>query len=188
MFKKEDETKMNDASFEYLYNKYLDRIVRFVNVQYHIDTEASKDIAHEVFKLLWEKREEIYDEDERKMLSWLYETARRKSWEYNRKQNKILVDFDSDPEGISNDVSAEYEDLIHIEGFISVEEKYQNYLSEIKNNLSEKECEMFTLVVEMKLAPKDVAAALKISDVNFRVRWHRLRNKLTPIIKKMIEK
>ena len=67
-------------------------------------------------------------------------------------------------------------------------EKYQNYLSEIKKNLNEKECEMFTLVVEMKLAPKDVAAALKISDVNFRVRWHRLRNKLTPIIKKMIEK
>lgn len=179
---------MNDASFEYLYNKYLDRIVRFINVQYHIDIETSKDIAHDTFKTMWEKHEELYDEDEKKMLSWLYETAKRKSWEYNRKQKKLVVDFDLDPEGVPNDFSAEYEELIHIEGFKSVEEKHQNYLSEVKKILSEKECEMFTLVVEKKLEPKDAAVALNISDVNFRVRWHRLRNKLKPIVKKMIEK
>ena len=113
MFKKEDKTKMNDTSFEYLYKKYLNRIVKFINVQYDIDFEASKDVAHEVFKLLWEKHEELYDEDEKKMLSWLYEAAKRKSWEYNRSKNKVLVDFDWDPEGISNDFSAEYEDFIN---------------------------------------------------------------------------
>ena len=179
---------MNDTSFEYLYNKYLNRIVRFINVRFEIDIDASKDIAHEVFKLLWEKREDICDEDEGKMLCWLYEAAKRKSWEYNRKKQKILVDIDCDPEMISDDFSAEYEDLLHIEGFRSVDEKYQNYLGEIKKNLNEKERQIFALVVEMKLDAKDAAAALNISDTNFRVRWHRLRNKLKPIVKKLIEK
>ena len=179
---------MNDASFEYLYNKYLDRIVRFINVQFHVDAEASKDIAHETFKTMWEKRGELYDDDEKKMLSWLYKTAKMKYCEYNRCNAKLQIDFDSDPEAIPNDFSAEYEDLLHIEGFNSVEEKYQSYLSEVKDSLSEKELEMFNLVVEMKLDPKDAAAALNISDVNFRVRWHRLRNKLKPIVKKTIEK
>ena len=186
MFKKEDKTKMNDTSFEYLYNKYLNRIVRYINVQYDIDFEASKDVAHEVFKLLWEKHEELYDEDEKKMLSWLYEAAKRKSWEYNRNKNKVLVDFDWDPEWISNDLSAEYEDLIHIEGFKSIEEKYQYYLSEIKKHLNEKERVMFVLIVEMKLDANEAAEELNISDVNFRVRWHRLRNKLKPIVKRIL--
>ena len=60
-------------------------------------------------------------------------------------------------------------------------------MSELKKTLTEKELEMFVLVVEKKLDAKDVAKALNISDVNFRVRWHRLRNKLKPIVKKMIE-
>ena len=180
--------KMNDASFEYLYKKYLDRIVRFINVQYRMDIETSKDIAHDTFKTMWEKREELYDEDEKMMLSWLYETAKRKSWEYNKKQNKLVVYFNSDLEEISNDFSDEYEDLLHIESFISVDEKYQSYLKEIKKSLTKNERELFTLAVEKKLDPKAAAAALNISDVNFRVRLHRLRNKLDPIVKKMIEK
>lgn len=179
---------MNGAAFEYLYNKYLNRIVRFINIQYRIDAEASKDIAQEVFKLLWEKREEIYDEDEKQMSGWLYETAKRKSWEYNRNKNKVFVDTELEPDMISGDFSAEYEDLIHIEGFGSVDEKYQSYLSEIKKHLNEKEREMFTLVVEKKLDVKAVAAELNISDANFRVKWHRLRNKLKPIVKNIIEK
>ena len=61
-------------------------------------------------------------------------------------------------------------------------------MSEIKNQLDEKEEELFTLVVEKKLEAKEAAVALKISDVNFRVRWCRLRIKLKPIVKKIIEK
>ena len=188
MLKKEDDTKMNDASFEYLYRKYLDRIVRYINSLYYIDADASKDIAHEVFKLLWEKRDEIYDEDERKMLNWLYETAKRKSWEYVRNRDKISVDYVSDAEEMPNDFTVEYEDLIYIEGYSSVDDKYQSYLRKVKKSLSKKEREMFVLIVEEKLDPRDVAAKLKIFDVNFRVRWHRLRNKLKPIVNKLIEK
>ena len=71
---------MNDASFEYFYRKYLDRIVRYVNNLYQIDGDNAVDIAQEVFRLLWEKRDEIYDGDEIKMLNWLYEAAKRKAW------------------------------------------------------------------------------------------------------------
>lgn len=188
MFKEEDNNKMNDASYEYLYKKYLEQIVRFIKFQYDLDIEASKDIAHDVFQILWEKHEEFYDENEKKMLSWLYETAKRKTLEYKRKTKKVIVDSDLTSNLLTDDYSAEYEDLIHIEDFRSADEKYQNYLCEIKNDLNQKECDMLTLIVEKQLDAKEAAAALNISDVNFRVRWCRLRNKLRPIIKKLIEK
>ena len=179
---------MNDASFEYFYRKYLDRIVRYINNLYHIDGDNSIDIAQEVFKLLWEKRDEIYDGDEIKMLNWLYEAAKRKAWEYVRNRDKITVEYVADTQGMSNDFTVEYEDLINYEGFGSVDHKYQNYLDEVKKSLNKKEREMFILVVEKKLDPSEAAARLKISDVNFRVRWHRLRNKLRPIVNNLIEK
>ena len=187
MFKKEDDTKMNDASFEYLYRKYLDRIVRYINM-YHIDDDNSIDIAQEVFKLLWEKRDEIYDGDEIKMLNWLYEVAKRKACEYLRNRDKIAVEYVANTQGMSSNFATEYDDLIHIEGFSSIDERYQCYLEEIKKHLNDNEREMFILVVEKKLDQTDVAARLKISDVNFRVRWHRLRNKLKPIVDNLIEK
>ena len=84
MLKEEDNNKMNNASYEYLYNKYLGQIVRFIKFQYRLDDESSKDIAQEVFKTLWEKHKKFYDEDEKKMLSWLYETAKRKTLEYKK--------------------------------------------------------------------------------------------------------
>ena len=179
---------MTGESFEYLYKKYLRPIVKYIIVHYKTNLETAKDIAQEVFKILWEKRETINDENEIKIFKWLCETARRKSLEYNRSHNKTKVDYYSDPEAMCDNFTAEYEDLIHIEGFKTVEEKYQNYLSEIKNQLDEKEEELFTLVVEKKLEAKEAAVALKISDVNFRVRWCRLRIKLKPIVKKIIEK
>ena len=179
---------MNESSFEYLYRKYLKLIVKFITVQYRIDVEASKDIAQEVFRLLWEKREEINDEDERRMFRWLCETAKRKSFAYNRTKNVVMSQIEWDPELIPNDGSAEYEDLIHIEGFGSIEEKYQSYLSEIKGKLTEKEREMFSLVIEKRLDAKEAAAELKITEVNFRVKWHRLRIKLEPIVKEIIKK
>ena len=179
---------MNDASFEDLYRKYFKTIVRFINVQYQIESNASKDIAQEVFTVLWEKREELDFDDERKIFKWLCETAKRKSWEYNRKNKKVLVGYFWDPETISDNVSAKYEDLIHIEGFESTEEKYQSYLGEIKKHLNKKECKIFTLVVEDRLDAREVAVILKVSDVNFRVKWCRLRKKLKPIVKKIIEK
>lgn len=188
MFKEEDQTKMNDASYEYLYKKYLEQIVRFIKYQSGLDIEASKDIAHDVFQILWEKHEDFYDENEKKMLSWLYEASKRKSLEYKRKTKKVIVDSDLASDLSADDFSAEYEDLIHIEGFGSVDEKYQNYLFEIKNELDQKECDMLTLIVEKQLDAKEAAAMLNISDVNFRVRWCRLRNKLRPIVKNLIEK
>ena len=89
---------------------------------------------------------------------------------------------------MSNDFTIVYEDLLNYEGFRSVDHKYQNYLDEVKKSLNKREREMFILVVEKKLDPSEAAARLKISDVNFRVRWHRLRNKLRPIVNNLVKK
>ena len=179
---------MNRESFEYLYEKYFNHIVRFIAIQHHIDPDTSKDIAQEIFGVMWRKREKLYDEDEKKILNWLYETARKKVAEYNKKQQRYNFDPDKDPEELPNDRAVAYEDSVHNEGYDNVEEKYQMYLKEIKENLTKKELILFELMVEKNFDQREAAAELGLSDVNFRVRWHRLRNKLKPIVKKLIEK
>ena len=60
---------MNDSSFEYFYRKYVDQISRYISTHYQIDTDASRDVAQEVFIVLWEKHEEIYDKEEKMVLT-----------------------------------------------------------------------------------------------------------------------
>ena len=155
---------------------------------YEPDLECAKDIAQEVFETLWEKRELINDENEIRMVKWLCETARRKSLGYNRKTDRARVDLYENPEIVCTDFSSEDEEWIYNEGYHSVEEKYQKYLSEIKKSLNKKDRKMFILVVEKKLDAASAAKKLGISDVNFRVRWCRLRLKLRPIVDKIIKK
>ena len=179
---------MNREYFEYLYEKYFNHIARFINTQYRIDPDSSKDITQEIFKVMWKKREKLYVENEKKILNWIYVTAKKKVAEYNRKRRKYNFDSDADPEELPNDSAVEYEDSVHNEGYDNVEEKYQKYLKEIKETLTEKEQTLFELMVEKDFDQREAAAVLGLSDVNFRVRWHRLRNKLKPIVEKLIEK
>lgn len=173
---------MNDASFEYFYRKYVDQISRYISIHYQIDTEVSRELAQEVFIVLWEKHDEIYDREEKMILSWLYETARRKSMAYNRKEKKLSMDEKINIDDYPEEYMAKYDDLIYLNGIEGQNEKYKRYIEEIKSQLKEKDRLLFELIVEKEFEPREAAKIMGLSDINFRVRWHRLRNNLKTIV------
>ena len=176
---------MNDSSFEYLYNKYLNQIIRYIIVYHDIDENYASDIAQDVFSVLWKKWNKLRDKDEKIIVSWIYETAKRLSKAYHRIMKRMPIYTYLDVETLSDDeYSATCINLMYFDELESNYERYQKYLSEIKKHLAGRELLMFEMIVEKGLDQKTVAGKLGISDVNFRVSWFRLRKKLDPIVKK----
>lgn len=179
---------MNDASFEYFYKKYADQLCRYISTRYGLDVETARELVQEVFVVLWEKHDVIYDREEKMMLGWLYETAKRIVMAYTRKENKLPIDEGVSLDNFSDEYCAKYDDLIYVGESETQDEKYKRYIEEIKNQLKEKDRVLFELVVEKELSPKEVASIMGMSDVNFRVRWHRLRNTLKDIVPDILYK
>lgn len=171
---------MEREAFEYFYRKYLKRIERYIQVSYNVDPFDAEELTDEVFVLLLHKWDEFYSLEERGVVSWLYETAKRKAMAFNRKENKNppAISFD---ECISTDAyTTNQSEFLFEEDFgqISEEEKYKNYIDEIKTALNEKEKEIFCLIVEQEMDYSKLSDILNISEVNARVRWHRVREKI----------
>ena len=181
---------MKESTFEYLYGKYLNQIIKFLSIQYDVDLNTAKDLTHEVFAVLWQKRDKIYYNDEKQLLSWLYETAKIKAKEYNRNLSRLKIDYILDAEDFNDAYMAKFDDLIYTEELSHnyQEEKYKKYLSDIKKQLNAKERLLFECIVEKKMSPTDAADILNITSTNLRVRWHRLRIKLKPIVDKIFYK
>ena len=68
--------------FEEIVIKYRDELVRFCISQMHRGRAAAEDVVQEVFLALYRKKSINLDDNIR---AWLYEAARRKITEYNRK-------------------------------------------------------------------------------------------------------
>lgn len=68
--------------FEEIVIKYRDELVRFCISQMHRGRAAAEDVVQEVFLALYRKKSINLDDNIR---AWLYEAARRKIKEYNRK-------------------------------------------------------------------------------------------------------
>ena len=183
-----DDSSFGDSSFEDLYKKYFGRISTFIRVQYRIGRDSSQDIAQEVFGILWQKRNELIFTNEKQMVCWLYEASKIKAKEYNRLNipNNSILSLDSEDFLEGNLVRNERPSLFEV--LEDQDEKYQTYLKELKMSLNEKELVLFECIVDRGMSQRDAADYLQLSDVNLRVRWHRIRIKLKPIIEKMIEK
>ena len=183
-----DDSSFGDSSFEDLYKKYFGRISTFIRVQYRIGRDASQDLAQEVFGILWQKRNELIFTNEKQMVCWLYEASKIKAKEYNRLNipNNSILSLDSEDFLEGNLVRNERPSLFEV--LEDQDEKYQTYLRELKMSLNEKELVLFECIVDRGMSQRDAADYLQLSDVNLRVRWHRIRIKLKPIIEKMIEK
>lgn len=75
--------------FEDIVHKYRDELIRFCMAQMHRGQAAADDVVQDVFLALYKKRSVDLNDNIR---AWLYEAARRKIKEYNRK-NPIYDDI-----------------------------------------------------------------------------------------------
>ena len=78
--------------FEEIVKKYRDELIRFCLSQMNRDITAAEDVVQEVFFALYRKRSIDLTDNIR---AWLYEAARRKIKEYNRK-NPVFEEYPAD--------------------------------------------------------------------------------------------
>lgn len=73
-------------SFEKLFKEYFIPLSNFANTYLH-DLEASKEIVQEVFVNIWNKRNEMLEDQ--KLKSYLYTSVRNRSFNYIRDHKKF---------------------------------------------------------------------------------------------------
>ena len=174
---------MTEHSFDHIYRSYYRIILRYIVVQRGFHIQDAEDITQEVFSLLWQKRELMHYDSEKQILCWLFEAAKIKSLEYSRLYaHRIKTISLGDFEYSSTPIFEKGDEFVRLQEIESQEEKYQLYLTRLKSEMNEKDRLLFECIIEKEMSPKETAALLNISDVNLRVRWHRLRIKLKPII------
>lgn len=113
--------------FEEIVKKYRDELIRFCLSQMDRDIYAAEDVVQEVFFALYRKRSIDLTDNIR---AWLYEAARRKIKEYNRK-NPVFEEYpvdemqapveEQETETVLNNLSDDERELI--ESYYSGEDK-----------------------------------------------------------------
>ena len=89
MAAKDTPEKIDEKNFETLFRQYFYALVSFAN-RFVFDTDASKDIVHNVFIKLWENRDRIHLDTSLK--SWLFTSVRNRCLNYIRDHKKFIRD------------------------------------------------------------------------------------------------
>jgi len=166
-----------DVSFDDIYTRYYLPIVRFAMAK-GFSEETAEEIASETFERLWRRRDECKFETETAVRIWLYKTAGLVLQEQWRKSTE-----DADLAACENHLSDTDEIAARDEQM-----QYEHYVAEIEKELPESDRLLFRLVLIEKKPYAACTKELGMNPVTMRVSISRLRKKLRPFIKEMLEK
>lgn len=166
-------------AFERFFEKNYKRIFRFCKARGHSDSDSDEIAAESLIRLnnRWDERWILSDEDN---LKWLYITAQNIIYEHCRKNEK------SKTESLS--VLFDMTDEVDVENIITEREQYKIYLNDIKKSLDETEWKLFSMTFIDGMTYQEIREELSISNDAMRARIYRLRNKLKPYLKKLLDK
>lgn len=166
--------------YDEIYKKFYQVIV---NYTFHKikDEFYSQEIANETFKLLWQRWPTSDFKYENAVLKWLYETADYKIKEHRRKKYYDYISLESirNQEIIDKTTTVDYEEIDNSRE----EQKYLDYISEVKKQLPSKDLAFFDMVVIQKLPYKQVAHELNTTVPAIKMRWLRLKIRLRKIVR-----
>lgn len=167
-----EQAKQNKAHFEPLYNKYHEKIFRFV-YQRLDDLDSAADITSQVFIKAMQNIQS-YQHKGFPFSSWLYRIAINEMNDVFRKEkNKRTVNVDDVQ---LNNILDEIEEDVY--------EPYYNKLTQAISTL--KKDDLF--IIEMRffegLSFKEIGEVLDMTEGNARIKCFRIINRLKPRIKK----
>jgi len=144
--------QFSKEEFEKLFRDYFKPLVAFAK-KYTSDIDAAKEIVHDVFVNLWNKREQI--DIQKSVKSYIYTSAYNRSLNYLRDQKKF--DFNQSVESsMENNFSWSFEENMDA---IELEEKINKTI----DNLPEKCRQVFMLSRFEGLKYHEIADKLGIS-------------------------
>ncbi len=177
--------KSKDISglFDELAQKYYWDIYRYCFLKLNYNKLDAEDCTQETFVTLYNYLSKIKNLDY--VATWLYKTANnyinRKIRQYSKDNRYLTYPDQSEKDGIENLVYEEnfdliFEDKIYIEKYVQI----------ILEQLSEKELILWYLYFKEEKSLIDICSVLKISQNSAYVRIHRLKAKISQIIKELL--
>ena len=142
---------LDEKSFELIFKTYFSNLTIFAR-KFVYDLDTAKEIVHNVFFNLWEKRNEV--DTGRSLKTYLFSSVYNRSLNYLRDNKKF----------IQGDISEVYTRVVNEEVTSGIEQaELEQRISEALKKLPEKCREIFTLNRFDDLKYKEIAGKLNIS-------------------------
>lgn len=163
-----------------LYEEYRIELKHYIRRKIHDENEV-EDIINDVFYTIMYKDFDL--DDIQNLKSWLYNFATKKIMNANRKSDKIILNYDMDENNWIADIDVETQVLYNIykEKLLNI-----NLKEALKQYLTEKEWKLFKERFLSSTPIRKIATDMNLSEVNIKVRIHRLRIKSIKYLRKLI--
>lgn len=150
--------------FTQLYNEFGEGI-RKLCLGYTGDAALAQDLLQETFITVWNNMEKFRGES--KWSTWIYRIAANTCLSHLRKKKDTLIDIDNSPAALISDET-------------NTKEQEVQLLYKCISQLQETDRLLITLVLEDK-PYEEIASITGITEVNLRVKIHRIKKQLTQI-------
>lgn len=162
-------------------NKFYKVIVKYCYYRTSKNMSDAEDVAGDVFLKLGKEWNSMDSHEENRGLAWLHSVADYKIQELYRKnyKNQNMTIPLHTREGDDYELPDE-----SVDGY-EENRKYENYISQIKERLTEEEWRLFELSAINQKAYKEIGEILQISEAAVKMRRQRLNLKLKPILIKL---
>lgn len=159
-----------------LYEKYYNYLYHIVKNELYIrDNGEIESCVHQVFLIAIEKEEGLKQKENPKL--WLAQTARYICYNYNRGLHLQLRQNSEDLESLlyavdSTDIEAEVIENIRLKQYITL----------LKEQLTEDECRMIQLKYKYRLSMEEMGELFCVNSVCMNARTQRLKGKVKKIL------
>jgi RNA polymerase sigma factor (sigma-70 family) len=184
-----------DAAFNGIVKRYYEKILKFCVYALGGNRSAAEDCAQDIFLILYENMGKLKDYD--KIGGWLYKTAGNISKQYAaslRKERKRFAAPSSAFEAENGETPLDRIDRIAAGGRIKSEEEQiaeekalARAAAEIRRRLTSKDEQILALVFRENHPLKEAACRLGISLSAAKSRVSRLRQKVSGLVRELLE-
>jgi len=155
------------------FREYYPLVRAYCIARFSIDGYDADDYVSRAFTDLWLDWDNFKYSPPPSVYSWLCKRTKSLFIDEYRKRTRRpdTVEYEEELHGIP-DIDGEAEDAA-----------YRTYLEEIRSQLNDRECEIFTAMVEKSVGIDKTAELIGMSRAGTLTAWYRLRTKLGKILK-----
>lgn len=173
--------KSNEETFEEIYQICVPKLMTYLKFRSFSQQDA-EDIVSRATLLLWEKWDEFSTHTPKGVLCWLLNTVRNIAYEEDRRIARFaqMLNLDDLPPHMHPSVPPEM-------SCEQQEAEYQQMLRKLTDRLSEQDRELLLDKIERQRSDGEIAQRLGITVNAVRIRWMRLKERITRILQNGFE-